>query len=92
VTLPALDDNSRPPSSSIARRAVEVHRRKCHRGSGRGGIGAVVGVVSGEQPPGKPEPDRPPAPDEAALPLDLTDSRFLGLRSEFGAPLGANCI
>jgi hypothetical protein len=47
----------------------------------------MFAVVAQTEAPGQEERERPPAPDPDELPLDIYASEFIGLATEFGAPL-----
>lgn len=92
VTLVALGDDYAAPAEQL--RSLGVLATPTDDGAAIAGQDALesvlrFAVVAESQAPGKPDPDRPPKPPEEELPLDLTDSRFIALAEDFGAPLEA---
>jgi hypothetical protein len=92
VTLVALGDDDPAPADQL--RPLGVLATPMDNDAavvGQEALASVLrfAVVAESEAPGKPDPDRPPKPREDQLPFDLTDSRFIALSDDFGAPLEA---
>jgi hypothetical protein len=85
---PPADEQLRGLGLSVESAGTDHDQTATHAVVGQAPLASalVFAIVAESEAPGE-DAERPPAPDPDELPLDIYASEFIGLATEFGAPL-----